>query len=125
MSFQVDTSGSFNNLERFLKQAQSGAIFDALSKYGAEGVTALAAATPKDSGEAADAWYYEIVKEKNSYSIIWDNSKMVGSTPLVVLLQLGHGTGTGGYVQGRDFINPALRPIFERMANDAWKAVTS
>lgn len=119
------TSGSFDNTERFLKKILHGDIFATLERYGAEGVAALSAATPKDSGETANSWYYEIKREKGSWSIIWGNNNVVDGRPIAVLLQYGHGTGTGGFVQGRDYINPAMRPIFDRIADEAWKAVTS
>lgn len=121
----LDSSGSFDHLEALLKKASSGAIFASLERYGDEGVRALSRATPKDSAGTANAWSYEIIKDKNSYSIIWSNSNVVDKTPVVILLQMGHGTGTGGYVQGRDFINPALKPIFDRIASDVWKVVTA
>lgn len=100
-------------------------IFDQLSKYGDEGVAALSAATPTDEGTTANSWYYEIIQDATSWSIVWGNSNVVDGAPIAVLIQHGHGTGTGGYVQGRDYINPALRSIFDRMADDAWKAVTA
>lgn len=122
--FSAQESGS-GDLEGMLKKAKDISIFNSLSRYGQEGVAALAAATPVKTGLTASSWTYEIVKERNSWSIVWGNTHIVDGTPVVVLLQHGHGTGTGGYVQGRDFINPAIRPIFERIANDAWKAVNA
>lgn len=103
----------------------SGDIFNTLERFGAIGVNALAAATPTETGATASSWYYEIKRDGRSYSIIWGNSNVVDGRPIAVLLQYGHGTGTGGYVQGRDYINPALRPIFDQIANEAWRAVTS
>jgi hypothetical protein len=117
--------GDFKRTEDFLKKMLKGDLFAALDRYGQEGVQALAAATPKDSGETASSWSYEIKKDAGSYSIIWSNGHMADGTPVAVLIQVGHGTGTGGYVSGRNFINPALRPIFDRIANDVWKEVTS
>ena len=119
------TSGSFDNSERFLKKILNGDIFATLERFGAEGVAALSAATPKDSGETANSWTYEVKRERGSWSIIWGNTNVIDGRPIAILLQYGHGTGTGGFVQGRDYINPAMRPIFDRMANEAWKAVTS
>ena len=121
----ASSSGSFDSIESFLKKAASGSIFNTLSRYGQEGVNALAAATPKDSSETANSWTYEIVQDGKSWSIIWGNTNVVDGTPVAILLQMGHGTGTGGYVEGRDYINPALQPIFDRIAAEAWKAVTS
>jgi len=102
-----------------------GAIFSRLESYGREGVNALANATPNESGLTAASWDYEVINKGGSWTVVWTNSHIVDGTPLVILLQYGHGTGTGGYVQGRDFINPAIRPIFDRIADDVWKAVTS
>ena len=123
--FSFQTSGSFDNIEKFLKKAQSGTLFDSLARYGQEGVNALAAATPLDSGETASSWTYEIIQNGSSWSIVWGNTHINDGRPIAVLLQYGHGTGTGGYVEGRDYINPALRPIFDRMTEEGWKVVTS
>lgn len=100
-------------------------MFNQLDKYAREGVSALASATPIDSGKTAAAWSYQVTKSGESYSITWSNSSLAGTTPVVILLQYGHGTGSGGYVAGRDFINPAIRPIFDKIAENVWKAVTS
>lgn len=117
--------GSFKNTERYLAKLKSEQAFAILSKYGAIGVAALASATPKLTGEAAGSWGFTIKQGSGYHSIRWHNTHYVAGAPLVVLLQYGHGTGTGGYVQGRDFINPAMRPIFEKIANEVWKEVTS
>lgn len=122
---EITASGSTDNTEAFLRNAMRSDIFDRLSRYGQEGVDALKAATPMDSGETAGAWYYEIVKDSSSWSIIWGNSHVEDGRPIAVLLQYGHGTRTGGYVEGRDYINPALRPIFDRMEDEGWKVVIS
>lgn len=121
----ITSSGSFENTEKFLKRMSSGEIFRALDRFGAIGVNALAAATPVESGATAAAWYYEVKRDGRSYSIIWGNHNVVAGRPIAVLLQYGHGTGTGGYVQGRDYINPALQPIFDQIAAEAWRVVTS
>jgi hypothetical protein len=123
--FGFSTSGSFDRTEEWLKRLAEGDIYSKLERYGQEGVDALSAATPRDSGETANSWYYEIVRDSTSWSIIWGNSNVVDGRPIAVLLQYGHGTGTGGYVQGEDYINPALKPIFDRIATEAWKAVTT
>lgn len=120
-----ETTGSFNNMERFLKDVQRQDIFQGLQSLAQQGVAALAAATPIDTGETRDLWDYRVEIEGDVYRIIWTNGKMVGGTPLAILLQYGHGTGTGGYVEGRDFINPAIKPIFDQIAEKAWKVVTS
>jgi hypothetical protein len=96
-----------------------------LDMYGREGVNALKSATPIDSAETAASWNYKIERSGRSVSIAWTNTNVVDGTPLIILLQYGHGTGTGGYVQGRDIINPAMRPIFNKIADNVWKAVTS
>lgn len=111
--------------EQWLKKVSKGDMFRALDKFGKEGVQALAAATPVDKAITAGAWTYEIVKDSKSYSIIWGNTHIEDGRPIAILLQYGHATHTGGYVHGRDYINPALKPIFDRIAADVWKAVTS
>lgn len=119
------TTGSYESTEAWLKKLASGDIFSALSKFGQEGVNALAAATPVESGLTSSSWYFEIMQDASSYSIIWGNSNIVDGRPIAVLLQLGHGTGTGGYVQGRDYINPAMRPIFDKIATEAMRVVSA
>ena len=116
--------GSFSNLENFLKNAQKGARAVDLNAYGQEGVAALMSATPIDSGKTASSWYYEIQEEKDSTVISFCNSNIQNGVPIAVILQYGHGTGTGGWVQGRDYINPAIQPIFDEIANRAWREVT-
>lgn len=100
-------------------------FFRNLEKYAQEGVAALSSATPVDSGLTAASWDYEIVKKKGAISIYWTNSNINAGVPIAVILQYGHGTNNGGYVQGRDYINPAIRPIFDKIAENAWKEVTS
>jgi hypothetical protein len=116
--------GSFNNTERYLTRLKTAELYAVLNKYGTMGVNVLSNATPVDSGITAGSWYYTIEQRRGYYSIRWHNRHDVNGTPLAVMLQYGHGTGTGGYVEGRDFIMPAIRPIFEQMANDAWREVT-
>lgn len=116
--------GSFKNTERYLRRLKQAQLLAVLDKYGSIGVNALSNATPVESGETAAAWTYTIEQRPGYYSIRWHNSHEHQGVPIAVLLQYGHGTGTGGYVQGRDYINPAVRPIFEQMANEAWKEVT-
>ena len=125
MSFAFTSSGDFKKTEKFLKSLSEQDNFKALDKFGRQGGAALAAATPVDSGLTAASWYYEITRTKTSWTITFNNSVMAGSAPLAILLQYGHGTGTGGYVQGRDYMNPAIQPVFDRIADEAWKAVTS
>lgn len=120
----ITQKGSFNNTERYLSKLKTAQQFAVLSRYGAIGVDALSNATPVDSGETAASWTYSIVQKPGYYSIRWHNTHENQGVPIAVLIQYGHGTGTGGYVQGRDYINPAVRPIFDQMANDLWKEVT-
>lgn len=119
----VKVGGSFKKTESFLKRNKR-MKFSSLDKYGKEGVQALAAATPVDTGLTAASWYYEIERNEGSTSIVWKNSNIVDGTPIAVILQYGHATRNGGYVQGTDYINTALRPIFEKIADSAWKEVT-
>jgi len=121
-----ETRGNFDKTDSFLKKMlKIDTVFATLESIAREGVAALSAATPADSGQTAAAWDYEITKSGNSYAINWTNSHMAGKVPVAILLQYGHGTGTGGYVQGRDYINPAIKPIMDKLADKAWKAVTS
>jgi hypothetical protein len=116
--------GNFNKTDRFLKAAVKSEYIHVLEKYGIEGVKALASATPLDSGETANSWGYEIKRYKGGASVTWTNSNVIDGVPIAIILQYGHGTGNGGYVEGRDYINPAIKPIFDKIASDAWKEVT-
>lgn len=116
--------GDFSKLTRFLERAKEAVKVGDLDKYGREGVAALASATPVDSGATANSWYYEIENKDGSITINFNNSNIQNGVPIAVILQYGHGTGTGGWVQGRDYINPAIQPIFDRIAENAWKEVT-
>jgi hypothetical protein len=117
--------GSFKNTERYLRKLSDLELRNILIKYGVQGVTALRSNTPKDTGETADMWDYELKTRRNGFSIYWTNSNINEGIPIVILLQYGHGTRSGTFIEGVDFINPAMRPIFERIANDLWKEVTS
>lgn len=121
----IESSGSFRNTERFLREAPRVNIRSLLEACGQQGVRALSAATPQASGKAARSWYYEVKRTKGGWELVFSNSDVENGFPVAVMLQYGHGTGTGGYVQGRDYINPALRPIFDKIEKEAWKAVTS
>ncbi len=121
---KIEVKGSTEKMEKFLHRMLRREQFNALEKYGLRGVTALQAATPKDSSETANGWYYEVSQKPGVYTISWHNRHLEDGVPVAILLQYGHGTGTGGYVEGRDFINPAMRPIFDDMARDMWKVVT-
>lgn len=117
--------GDFSKLTRYLEQAKEGVHLGTLDKYGRAGVAALASATPVDTGLTANSWYYEIERGRNSISIRFNNSNIQNGVPIAIILYYGHGTGTGGWVQGRDYIKPAIRPIFDKIANEAWEEVTS
>ena len=121
----VTAKGNFNNLDRFLAKMRAGEMYRNLNRYGMEGVEALANNTPLDSGKTAGSWRYEVDTSKTKATITWFNTNINSGVPIAIILQYGHGTGTGGYVSGRDYINPAMRPVFDRIANDVWKAVTT
>ena len=116
--------GDFSKLTRFLERAKEAVKLGDLDKYGREGVAALSSATPIDSGKTAESWYYEIKNQNGSVSINFLNSNVNKGVPIAVILQYGHGTRNGGWVQGRDYINPATRPIFDKIAESAWREVT-
>lgn len=116
-------TGDFSKTLRFLSRSRSIDYLSILKKFGEVGVSALASATPVDTGLTANSWGYEIVKEKNSYAIYWTNSNIQNGVQIAVILQYGHATRNGGFVQGRDYINPAIQPIFDSIATDAWKEV--
>lgn len=115
--------GDWKKTRKFLKRCSRLDLDDVLNRYGQEGVDALAKATPKDTGKTAASWSYEVRKGKESIAITWKNSNIVDGVPIAVILQYGHGTRNGGYVEGVDYINPAMRPIFERIAARAWGEV--
>ena len=116
--------GDFSKLSRYLEKVKEAAKVGILDKYGHAGVAVLSSATPVESGLTAQSWYYEIEHTKSSAVIRFLNSNVNKGVPIAIILQYGHGTGTGGWVEGRDYINPAIQPIFDRIANNAWKEVT-
>ena len=115
--------GNFRKTRKFLKRCSNLQLDDLLDQYGKEGVEALARATPKDTGKTAASWSYTVHKSDEQITITWSNSNIVDGVPIAVILQYGHGTRNGGYVEGVDYINPAMRPIFERIAQRAWGEV--
>lgn len=119
------TSGSFDKTERFLKSMQGQDLMSNLSGLAQQGVSALSAATPVDSGATAASWYYTINRYHDGVTISWHNSHSNGGTNIAVILQYGHGTGTGGWVAGRDYINPAIQPVMDRIASEIERAVKS
>lgn len=124
MAIEFTQKGDFSNTERYLNRLKQLKIQGILNKYGQIGVNVLSSATPQESGETAASWGFKTVIRPGYYSIRWYNTHQNKGAPIAVMLQYGHGTGTGGYVQGRDYINPAVRPIFEELANEVWREVT-
>ena len=123
-SIKMVCTGSFNKTERFLKKAHNASKTIDLTKYGEKGVAALQAATPTRTGLTASSWYYKIEKSGSTITLSFLNSNVNHGVPIAIILQYGHGTNNGGWVQGRDYINPALRPIFDEMVEAIWKEVT-
>lgn len=117
-------TGDFKKTEKFFRKISKGDFFQALDAFGRKGVEALASATPVNSGKTANSWDYEIHRSNGRISIYWTNSNVNDGVNIAVILQYGHGTRNGGYVQGRDYINPAIRPIFDKIADDAWREIT-
>lgn len=116
--------GDLSNTTRYFKKIKEAARLRILDKYGQQGVDALASATPVDSGETARSWYYKIESQNGSYRLLFCNSHINKGVPIAIILQYGHGTGTGGWVEGRDYINPAIQPIFDKIVEEAWREVT-
>lgn len=121
----VTSSGSFTKIDTFLNAMKSGKPFQDFDRYGRQGVDALSRVTPRETGRAATSWGYQVGHTKGSHSISWYNTDREGGVNVAVILQYGHGTGTGGYVQGRDYINPAMRPLFDKIVADIWRQVTN
>lgn len=121
----IHQKGNFEKLDSYFERCKELFKMGELDKYGREGVRALSAATPRDSGLTADSWSYEITRNSDGVAVVFTNSNVTKmGVPVAVLIQLGHGTRNGGYVQGIDYINPALKPVFQRMADDMWREVT-
>lgn len=116
--------GDFSKTERFMKKAKEGIRLRELDKIGREGVEALASSTPVDTGLTAKSWYYEIERSSGSVTISFKNSNIQNGVPIAIILQHGHGTRNGGWVEGRDYINPAIQPVFDKLTNEAWEGVT-
>lgn len=115
--------GDFSKLTRFLERSREAVKIRELERYGQRGVAALASATPVDTGLTANSWYYKIERGEEMTSISFHNSNIQNGVPIAIILQYGHGTRNGGWVEGRDYINPAIRPIFDEIVNNAWKEV--
>lgn len=116
--------GDFSKLTGFFEKAKEAVKLGDLDKYGREGVAALKSATPVDTGRTADSWYYKIEHKDGTAKLSFYNSNIQNGVPIAIILQYGHGTNHGGWVEGRDYINPAIRPIFDKIANEAWREVT-
>lgn len=117
--------GDFTKTFNYFRKVRTAIRLDVVEQYAEQGVQALASATPVDTGTTANSWYYKIERTADQVRIVYCNSHINQSVPIAIILQYGHGTGTGGWVQGRDYINPAIQPIFDSIANNAWKEVTS
>lgn len=119
----IQTKGGFQSTMNNLERMRRGDIFKTLDRYGQIGVDALSRATPSVTGKSAASWKYVILKNRRSYSIVWTNDNVAAGRPIVILVQYGHAAKDGSYIQGKDFINPAIRPVFEQMKNDVWREV--
>jgi hypothetical protein len=124
MLLKITYKGDFNRTEKFFKGVLDRKYALILEKYAQQGVAALASATPVDSGKTSESWGYKIRTYPGGMSISWTNSNVVDGVPIAIILQYGHATRNGGYVQGRDYINPAIRPIFDKITSDVWEEVT-
>lgn len=122
---EIKTKGDLSKTKNKLKRLLRLGINSKLSEWGQLGVDALSRATPVDSGLAASSWEYRIIRDRNGPTIGWYNTNVENGAVVVILIQYGHGTGTGGYVRGRDYINPAMRPVFDKIADDVWRMVKS
>ena len=120
----IKQKGDFSKLTRYLEKAKSAVKVSDLDRFGQEGVAALASATPTESGLTANSWHYKIESTNGKVSITFYNSNIQNGVPIAIILHYGHGTRNGGWVEGRDYIKPAIRPIFDKIAKDAWEEVT-
>ena len=124
MPIKFTQSGDFNRIEEFLKKASKRDLRSILDKYGQEGVKALSASTPKDTGRTAASWYYDIEVTNKGVRITWRNNNIPKTIPIVLLIEYGHANQNGTFVEGRPFIADAIKPIFDKLSKDAWKEVT-
>lgn len=116
--------GDFSKTTAYFNKLKKSSVARILDSYGKQGVAALASATPVDSGLTASSWYYEVEIQNGKYTINFCNSHINDGVPIAIILQYGHGTGTGGWVEGRDYINPAIVPVFDKITKSAWEEVT-
>ena len=119
----VNSGGSFDNIDKFINAMKREDAFRFLDAFGRQGVEALANSTPVDTGITSNSWDYEIQKSKGRYSIVWTNDNTIDGVPVAIFIQYGHATKNGGWVEGRDFINPAIRPLFDKIAQQVWERV--
>jgi hypothetical protein len=122
---KIKHEGSFKNTDKFFKRVSMSNYLPLFEKYGRQGVSALSSSTPLDSGETRNSWDYKITRTRKGITITWLNSHVVDGVNIAIILQYGHGTRNGGYVQGRDYINPTIRPIFDKMSLDIWREVSA
>lgn len=122
---KITHRGDLRKTKTFLKKAERANFFDVLDYYGRRGVEALRSATPVDTGKTASSWTYEIKKTNKETVIFWNNTNVIHDVNIAVIIQYGHGTRNGGYVQGRDYINPVIQPIFDEIAAGIWREVIS
>jgi hypothetical protein len=120
---RATTTGDFNKTTKFLKFMQSGDLYNGLAAYGRKGVDALSSATPLETGETSESWGFQLGRQNGRYSISWFNTHVEDGVNIAVIIQYGHGTGTGGWVEGRDYINPAIQPVFDKIVDDIWRQV--
>lgn len=120
----ITSKGDLSKTYKFLKKISSQKFLDKIKEFGEKGVQALSNATPVDTGKTAASWGYKVVTTNNSITITWTNSNVVKGVPIAIILQYGHGTRNGGWVEGRDYINPAIQPIFDEIKNEIWREVT-
>ena len=125
MGIVFKQKGDYSKVTKYLERIKRGVNIRSLDKYAAEGVKALSAATPVDTGLTAKSWYYEIEQKNGVIRISFCNSNIQNGVPIAIILQYGHGTRTGGWVEGRDYINPAIQPIFDKLTEEAWKEVSN
>lgn len=125
MSISWTSSGDFKRTQAFLDRMTRLDLKTRLSRYGDQGLSALRAATPVDSGLAANSWSYEVETNSNGFSLTWKNFDVENGFPVAIMINHGYSTGTGGFVAGRNYINPAIQPVFDRIVNEIWKEVTS
>lgn len=122
---KVRHRGNFSHTERLFNKATKREYLNDLGRYGKTGVDALSKATPVDTGKTANSWMYDITKDREGTTISWFNTNEVDGVNIAAILQYGHGTGAGVYVQGRDYINPAMKPVLDEAVEGAWKGVVS